>query len=142
MKTIIHVTYVHVPRERAFEALTTIAGLAGWWTTKVDGDAGPNGLIDFTFGGDFNPDMRVTAFEAPSMVEWRCVGGVEQWTDNKFQFELEEGNQAALVRFRQDYATELSDDDYGIYNYNWGYYLASLCAYLETGHGKPFQAGS
>ena len=30
------------------------------------------------------------------------------------------------LRFTQDYAVELSDDDYGIYNFNWGYYLESL----------------
>src|ERR1700694_2164403 len=66
MKTIIHVTDLAAPREEVFKALTTVEGLADWWTTKVDGDAGGDGLIDFTFGGDFNPDMRVTAFEVPS----------------------------------------------------------------------------
>ena len=35
---------------------------------------------------------------------------------------------------------ELSDDAYGTYNFNWGYYLESLRLLGETGTGKPFQA--
>ena len=47
-----------------------------------------------------------------------------------------------IVRFRQDYARELSDDDCRTYNFNWGYYLESLRLFSNTGSGKPFQAGS
>jgi len=43
------------------------------------------------------------------------------------------------LRFTQDYAVELSDDDYGIYNFNWGYYLESLRLLLTTGTGQPYQ---
>jgi len=44
-----------------------------------------------------------------------------------------------LLKFTQIYANELDDVSYGIYNYNWGYYLDSLREYLEDGKGKPFQ---
>lgn len=142
MKTIIHVTDISAPRERVFEALTTIEGLAAWWSATVDGDAGSGGLIDFTFGGDFNPDMQVTDFESPSALGWECVGGVEQWADNTFRFELEDRGRLTHLRFRHDYATELSDDDYGIYNYNWGYYLESLRLYCQAGEGKPFRVAA
>ena len=116
------------PREKVFQALTTIEGLAAWWTTKVDGDAGPDGVIDFTFGGDFNPDTKVTEFDSPAKIGWECVGGVEQWADNRFQFELAAQDGGTHLRFRQEYANELGDDDYGVYNYNWGYYLWRACA--------------
>jgi len=141
MKTIIHVTDVSAARGSVFEALTTLEGLAAWWTTKVEGDAGRDGLIDFTFGGDFNPDMQVVDFEPLSVVSWKCVGGHDPWADNTFTFQLED-RDATRLRFKQEYATELSDDDYGIYNYNWGYYLESLRLYCETGTGKPFQASA
>ena len=42
--------------------------------------------------------------------------------------------------FAQDYARELSDEVYGIYNFNWGYYLNSLKQYCEKGVGVPFVA--
>ena len=40
--------------------------------------------------------------------------------------------------FSQDYARELSDEVYGIYNFNWGYYLNSLKLLCEKGSGVPF----
>jgi uncharacterized protein YndB with AHSA1/START domain len=140
VKTILHLVNVAATRETVFKALTSTDGLAAWWTTKVSGDAGVGGLIDFTFAGDFNPDMRVAEIEPPSLVSWRCVGGVEQWADNGFRFELMARNGATTLRFRQDYAAELSDDDYATYNYNWGYYIDSLRLYCETGTGKPYGA--
>jgi hypothetical protein len=39
--------------------------------------------------------------------------------------------------FFQDYARELSDEVYGIYNFNWGYYL-NLKQLCEKGIGAPF----
>jgi hypothetical protein len=46
------------------------------------------------------------------------------------------------LRFWQEYAVELADDYYGVYNFNWGYYLESLRLLCTTGTGKPFPAGS
>ena len=140
IKTIIHVSDLSVSPDRVFKALTTLDGLAAWWTTDVAGDAGPAGLIDFTFAGDFNPKLVVTSFDAPSTLGWRCIAGVEQWRDNTFRFELQARDAGTRLRFRQDYANELTDDDYGSYNYHWGYYLESLRQYCEAGAGKPFQA--
>ena len=97
-------------------------------------------VVDFTFGGDFNPDMRVTELDPPGLVGWECVGGHEPWADNTFRFELEGKGTGTVVRFWQNYARELSDDAYGTYNFNWGYYLESLRLLGETGTGKPFQA--
>jgi hypothetical protein len=45
-----------------------------------------------------------------------------------------------LVRFWQYYARELSDDAYGNYNFNWGYYLESLRLLTSARAGKPFLA--
>src|SRR5262249_28032029 len=46
------------------------------------------------------------------------------------------------LTFVQVYAQELSDEVYGTYNFNWGYYLGSLKSLCETGTGTPFQASS
>ena len=120
-------------------ALTTIEGLMAWWTTQVAGTASKGGVINFTFGGDFNPDMRVVDV-GDGVVVWECVGGHEPWADNVFRFEFKGAEPVAIV-FRQEYARELDDVAYGTYNFNWGYYLDSLRLYCETGMGKPFQVG-
>ena len=141
MRTIHHVLDIDVVPERVWVALTEPDGLAGWWSTSVKTDAPAVGArIHFTFAGDFNPVMEITALTQRTDLEWRCVSGHSNWDDNTFQFQLvpHEGSRTRL-RFTQEYATELSDDDYGVYNFNWGYYLESLRLLCTTGTGKPFR---
>jgi len=142
VKTIHHVFDTTAPRETVYAALTTTEGLSGWWTTIVKAEAAVGTVVSLTFAGDFNPEMRVTALEPPALVRWECVGGHEAWAQNTFRFELADKAGGTTVRFWQDYARELSDDAYGTYNYNWGYYLESLRQYCETGVGKPFQVAA
>ncbi len=66
--------------------------------------------------------------------------GHEPWKDNTFAYLLGDVDGRTQLTFTQDYARELSDEVYGIYNYNWGYYLESLKQYCETGRGKPYAA--
>ncbi len=119
MKTIYHLVDIAAPRETVAAALTSIERLASWRTTQVSGDASADGEITFTFGAEFNPVMRVVRAD-PDSVSWLCTGGVAQWADNTFWFDLADRDQGTRLRFRQEYAIELSDDDYAIYNYNWG----------------------
>ena len=140
MKTIHHVFEIAALPEKVFAALTSTEGLSGWWTTQVQAEAAVGAVVDFTFGGDFNPDMRITELEPPALLCWECVGGHEPWAENSFRFEVDRKDGGTLLRFWQNYARELSDDAYGTYNFNWGYYLESLRLFAETGVGKPFQA--
>lgn len=141
MKTILHVVDLDVPPKAAYDAVLRPEELSRWWSTRVTADTVEvGGTVDFTFGGDFNPDMKITEEKEPAVVRWRCTGGHDNWADNVFAFEIEEldGGRRARLTFTQEYARELDDVDYGTYNFNWGYYLQSLKDYLETGTGAPF----
>jgi len=136
MKTIIHVVDIGAPRDKVYTALTQQDALSSWWTKKVsvEGDE-----VQFMFVPDiFNPRMKVTQKAEAQTVHWRCIGGVENWKDNTFSFDLQGSNGSTRLKFVQNYAQELDDDVYGVYNFNWAYYLDSLRQYLETGTGKPF----
>lgn len=139
MKEIIHAVHVHAPPADVYGALTTEEGVTGWWTTEASLEEGEGGVIHFTFHGDFHPRMEQVGLEPNRRVEWRCVGGHDNWQDNAFSFALEEREGETRLTFRQHYARELPDDVYGTYNYNWGYYLGSLKKLCETGTGTPFQ---
>lgn len=139
MKTIIHTVHIHSPPGEVYAALTTEAGVTGWWTTVASVESGAGGIIRFTFLNDFHPQMRQTKLEEGRLVEWRCVGGHPNWQDNTFTFALGESDGETSLRFVQEYAQELDDDTYGTYNFNWGYYLGSLKKLCETGSGTPFQ---
>ena len=141
MKAILHVLDISGSRHDLYRALTTQDGLAGWWSTRVNAEPSVGSVIDFRFAGDFNPDMEITALDDDAEVSWRCVGGHEPWADSTFGFRIAElPDGRSRLRFRQDYATELGDDAYGTYNFNWGYYLESLRRYVVEGTGMPFHA--
>jgi uncharacterized protein YndB with AHSA1/START domain len=140
LKKIIHYVHINAPTPKVFSALTTDAGLSGWWSTNVKVEPGLGGVIDFTFVDDFNPNMQVTKLETDRWVEWKCISGHDNWQDNTFSFELRASGEATDLMFIQVYAQELSDEVYGTYNFNWGYYLGSLQQLCETGQGTPFQA--
>jgi len=140
MKKIIHYVRIHAVPESVYRALTTEDGLAGWWSTAVRVQPNVSGVIDFRFAGDFNPNMEVTALEPNRQVEWKCVAGHNNWRDNTFSFDLRDSDGETDLMFVQVYAQELSDEVYGTYNFNWGYYLGSLKRLCETGTGTPFKA--
>jgi len=145
MKTIHHVVDIDAPAPRVWAALTELKDLAGWWGTTVDQTGGPGigSRLNWTFADDFNPVMEITSVNDGTEVEWRCVAGHEPWQDGRFRFQLAEaGGGRTRLRFWQEYAIELADDYYGVYNFNWGYYLESLRLLCVTGTGKPFQAVS
>jgi uncharacterized protein YndB with AHSA1/START domain len=141
LKTILLLADIDAPRESVLDSLTTITGLQRWWTTGAHGDACEGGQITFVFGGEFNPVMLVDQVDQVDRdgVSWSCVGGIDQWADNTFRFALDDHAGGTRVRFRQEYATELSDDDYAVYNYNWAYYLESLRLLCSTGLGTPYR---
>jgi uncharacterized protein YndB with AHSA1/START domain len=141
MKTIHPVVDIDAPTATVWTSLTDAAPLAGWWSTKVQAPAPAVGAqVHWTFAGDFNPVMEITSLDADRELVWRCVAGHDPWNDSRFRFQLDELDPARTrLRFWQDYAVELSDDAYGIYNFNWGYYLESLRLLASTGTGRPFQ---
>jgi uncharacterized protein YndB with AHSA1/START domain len=141
MKTIHHVLDIDTTADTVWSALTEPDRMAGWWSTKLEttGPAAVGVRVDWTFAGDFNPVMEIITLDARTSLGWRCVAGHDPWQDGTFRFELvglDDGR--TRLRFRQDYAVELSDDAYGVYNFNWGYYMESLRLLSTTGAGKPF----
>jgi hypothetical protein len=142
MKTIHHLVSVAAAPKQVHDALVTIDGLAGWWTTTVDGDGGQGGVIDFAFNDGFGPDMRVTD-ASDELVAWTCVGGHDAWLDNTFRFELEPDvhGEKTTLRFWQHYSTELPDDAFGTYNYNWGYLPRQPARLLRDGNREAVHPG-
>ena len=139
MKKILHMVTIKAPAKDVYDAITTQQGLSSWWVTRV---ALSDTQVDFNFMEGMTPNMKIEQAEAGSLLRWRCVGGHDNWLDNTFTFALSEGEGAVNLMFTQDYAQELPDPVYGMYNYNWGYYLDSLREYCEKGEGKPFDPGA
>ncbi len=136
-RTILHVLDINASIDKITNALTTIEGLQGWWTGDTSGSAIQGGTINFNFASVFNPIMQVVPCE-PNKIQWECVGGEKDWKGDKFFFVIEPANGRTKLTFTQEYFNEITDEQYGRFNFNWGYYLNSLKQLCETGKGMPF----
>jgi uncharacterized protein YndB with AHSA1/START domain len=138
-----HVFDVQAPPEKVFTSITSADGLSSWWTTKVQADNAERGsLFVFTFRGPFNPQLRITEIESPSLVAWEGVSGHDAWGTTTIRFQLDRIDGGTMVSFSHQMGPDLPDDAVALANFNWGYYLDSLRLLCETGHGKPHPSGA
>jgi uncharacterized protein YndB with AHSA1/START domain len=64
----------HAPRKKVFDALATLVGIRGWWTTIVTGSTAKGGQIRLGYEGrDESIVMRVDEAVRPSAVHWTCL---------------------------------------------------------------------
>ncbi|MCD6010967.1 MAG: activator of ATPase [Flavipsychrobacter sp.] len=131
-----HLFHINASKEQVFKAISTIDGLANWWTSQTTGNAGQGGVIQFRFVGE-GPDMKVTEVNPNDKVSWECVASQHGWVGHKFHFLLDENEGKTRVRFSHDGWSE-QDDFYAICSMSWGRYMESLRQLCQTGKGEAF----
>jgi uncharacterized protein YndB with AHSA1/START domain len=136
MVDIVHrVAVENTAPEQVYRALTTIDGLAGWWTTDTSGDAGVGGVIEFRFPpGGF--DMLVTETSPGHHVKWQVVAGPEEWIDTTVDWHLHQDGDWTVVMFTHQGWAEPVEFMHHC-STKWATYLMSLKAMHETGTGAP-----
>ena len=136
MVDILHKVGAKASKEAFYKALTTIDGLASWWTIETEGDAGVGGVIHFRFGtlGFFK--MKVLELKSASRVVWEVMDGPEDWIGTRVIFDLKQEDDFAIVLFRHAGWREPSE---GMHHCStkWAIFLMSLKALVETGKGAP-----
>jgi uncharacterized protein YndB with AHSA1/START domain len=125
--------------QAAFEALTTVEGLAGWWTS-VTGDGSPGGELQFQFGQGAPLVMHVDAADSGSRVQWTCLryDPLPDWVGTSISFELTpDGSGGCALAFRHRGLTPKLECFDGCKS-GWDHFLPSLERYAETGTGHPW----
>jgi uncharacterized protein YndB with AHSA1/START domain len=131
-----HLFHINASREKVFKAISTIDGLANWWTAQTTGSADKGGVIQFRFG-NVGPDMKVASVKPGESIEWECVASPHGWVGNKVNFSLDDNEGKTRVRFSHDGFTA-QDDFYAICSFTWGRYMESLRQFCQTGNGEAF----
>src|SRR5262245_29628243 len=131
-----HLFHINAPREKVYQALTSIHGLSQWWTKETSGSSNEGGTIQFRFGGQ-GPDMKVAGLKPNEQVTWECVSGHDDWLGNTITFNLDENEGKTRIRFAHD-GWDKQDDFYSICSFSWGRYLESLRQYSQKGIGEGF----
>ncbi|MGH1347790.1 MAG: SRPBCC family protein [Nannocystales bacterium] len=119
-----------------YDAVSTQAGLASWWTTMVETSGELGSLAAFRFGdGEHGADMRIDTLTEGMLVRWHCVDG--PWKGLDFTFDIQPHERGSVLRFENSGWPE-TGDFYMHCNAKWGFFLAvSLKQLLETGAGVP-----
>jgi uncharacterized protein YndB with AHSA1/START domain len=123
---------VAAPAEAAFDAVTTLAGLRGWWTALVSGASDRAlGELRFEFAGlDEHIVMRVEEVRKSAFVRWTCLEhtSLPEWNGTQVTFSIEElrTEHCAIILRHIGVAPD------------WDHFFASLVSYVERGTGTPF----
>lgn len=139
MDDILHRIGITAAPEEVDTALTTIAGLAGWWTEDTSGDPSAGGVIRFRFAGAPAPggfDMRVVETRPGELVLWEVVAGPEEWVGTQVRFDLGRQDGWTIVRFGH-LGWPAPSEFMAHCSTKWATFLLSLKQLVETGTGRP-----
>ena len=141
MVDIIHRIGIKSSVAQVYKALTTLEGLAHWWTEEVRGDALVRGKIEFSFltkSGELlgKMVMEVQELNDNKDVRWRCIEGPEEWVGTDITFQLSEQDNQTIVLFGHRNWRE-AVESMAHCSMKWATFLLSLREYVETGKGKP-----
>lgn len=141
MVDIIHRVGIKAPIAHVYSALTSLKGLAGWWTEEVQGEDRLGGKIEFSFRspkGELKGKMvmEVQELNDPSQVRWKCLDGPAEWIGTDIAYRLSEKDDQTIVLFgHRHWREEVEFTSHC--SMKWATFLLSLREYAETGVGRP-----
>lgn len=131
-----------------FAALTTQAGIEGWWTRDCEVGFGIGATVTVRFGRTYKV-MRIERAEPLRELLWRCVEsylyvpGVidaeDEWKDHEIVFRLSDRGAATTTLDFEHIGLDPSVACYDVCTGGWNQFLASLQEYVETGTGRPYE---
>jgi uncharacterized protein YndB with AHSA1/START domain len=129
---------INAPAPAVFAAVSTVAGLSGWWTTDTGGSPEPGGDLRFTFR-DGSAVMRVTERLPAARERWTCLGhsGQPEWAGTTVTFLLAEVDTGVTRLEFTHGGLRPHLDCYEQCSSGWNYLMGSLTSYAETGTGRP-----
>lgn len=136
MVDILHRVGIISSVDEVYTALTTVEGLADWWTRDTSGVGGEvGGVLKFRFGaGGF--DMKVRELQPGRRVLWEVVDGPEEWVGTHVSWDLDQVDDYAIVLLRHEGWKEPVEFMHHC-STKWAIFLMSLKSLVETGKGAP-----
>jgi len=141
MVDIIHRIGIKAPISKVFAALSTIEGVAGWWTKETTGDPEPGGAMTFRFRNPQGEQIGmmvadVTSVTPDQVVSWRFSEGPSEWVGTNLSFGLSSQGDQTIVSFAHTNWREAAEF-MAHCSMKWATFLLSLRDLVETGRGKP-----
>ena len=140
MVDIIHRIGIKAPVSQVHAALSTVAGVAGWWTKETSGESKPNTAMRVIFHSKAGDEIGKAQFElVKSSIEevvWRFTAGPEEWLGTDVTFALAQQGDSTIVLFGHRNWREAVEFTAHC-SMKWATFLLSLRQLVETGTGQP-----
>lgn len=141
MSSITHRVGIRAPAARVYQALSTVEGLAGWWTRDTRGTSAVGERLVFSFRnpagveiGGF--EMDVLELSPADRVRWQVRSGPADWAGTQLSFSLAEQDGMTIVLFAHRGWREESES-MAHCSTKWAVFLLSLRDFVERGAGRP-----
>ncbi|TJZ73147.1 SRPBCC family protein [Chitiniphilus eburneus] len=130
-----------------YAALTTPAGLRGWWTGDCDVATGVGGTSQFRFGPHYK-HMRIEHLESEREVRWLCTVAHldfghatrrDEWVGTQLVFRLAPDGAGGTRLAFEHIGLVPEFECYDLCSNGWRHFLASLQHYVKTGQGTPYE---
>jgi len=141
MVDIVHRVGIKAPASKVYAALSSIEGLAGWWTDATTGASKVDGRIAFRFSTETGEeiggfDMNVLELAPDRKVRWRVEAGPAEWVGTEIEFSLSRQDDFTIVMFgHRGWREEV--EFMAHCSTKWATFLLSLRDLVETGKGRP-----
>jgi uncharacterized protein YndB with AHSA1/START domain len=141
MADIIHRIGIKAPLAKVYEAVSTVAGVAGWWTRETTGASTLDGAMTVVFRTPAGQELgrmefELTALEPSSRVKWRFTAGPPEWLGTEVTFDLREEDGQTTVVFGHRGWRE-PGEFMAHCSMKWATFLLSLRLFAQSGEGKP-----
>jgi uncharacterized protein YndB with AHSA1/START domain len=141
MADIVHRIGIKAPVSKVYAALSTVEGVAGWWTKDTSGVSKVGETIEVRFHSREGKQighmtMKVIALDLNKKVHWRVTAGPEEWVGTDVVFDLSQEGDDTIVLFGHKKWREVNDFTSHC-STKWATFLLSLRELVESGKGKP-----
>lgn len=140
MADIIHRIGIQASLPHVHAALSTVEGIAGWWTRDASGSTAADGSVEVRFADTDGKEKGRMTFtvvaESEQRIRWRFTTGPEEWLGTEVTFDLGQDGAMTLILFgHRNWAEPV--EFMAHCSMKWAVFLLSLRQLLETGRGRP-----
>lgn len=141
MVDIIHRIGIKASPAQVFAAVSSVAGVAGWWSKDTTGSAKVGESMTLRFHNPKGEEIGMAEIETAALVpdkevRWRIKRGPEEWIGTEVVFSLAQVDDRTIVNFSHRNWREAIEFTAHC-SMKWATFLLSLRELVETGTGKP-----
>lgn len=141
MVDIIHRIGIKASPAKVYAAVSTVEGVAGWWSKETAGDARVGETLTVRFhspsGNEIGKfEIEVLALIPDTEVRWRIKAGPQEWVGTEVVFSLSQVGDDTIVQFGHRHWREAVEFTAHC-SMKWATFLLSLRELVETGKGRP-----